>query len=328
MATVYEHADKKGKLLKIKLGSTEVFPLGWNDVISSWKVEKGYEYCIWKDAGFRGDTACFDTGTIKNAKTIGWNDKISSWRLRKKCDDSQFMFDKDCEEGDQGKVRGNCNVGSVCFDNRATYCNTKDLQSSNQKNCLNFCQTYPHRCSASISQYCNRWHNVRKPFCRTWCRDNKGKCDDAAVEYCEIHPDNNDFCSCFDENARNALPGKLRNKPEIVNNRAICFSNKCADAGYVTQSMSVLTDACPKCIQSINFDDINVKDGDLLIQKINQDCNIEETERKAEKKEKDEQQIQENRGLANEAEKRKQALIMGALVAIMVILSISSAMFI
>lgn len=124
---------------------------------------------------------------------------------------------------------------------------------------------------------CTNSDNVIKSECISWCKEsnNSSKCDDAAAEYCKRNLDNNEFCSCFDANARNALPAKIKNLPEIKKSKAICFSTKCADNGYVTHSMKALTGTCPKCIQSIDFSDIDVNEGDAVFKNIKQSCNTE-----------------------------------------------------
>lgn len=125
------------------------------------------------------------------------------------------------------------------------------------------------------AQRCNNKDAVQHNWdnCRNWCLENGG-CDAGVSAYCEANIHDGDFCSCYDANARQALPEKVRDLPIIKNNRAICYSTKCVSNGYLPKNARLLTESCPRCIQTISFDNISVDGGDAVFKNIKQQCNI------------------------------------------------------
>ena len=90
---VYEHGDFKGKSELIKESQANLKTLGWNDKISSLKVERNLSYVdisslsdspdgiitIYKDSNFKGDHTGFDLEEVSSLNK--WNDEISSLKI-------------------------------------------------------------------------------------------------------------------------------------------------------------------------------------------------------------------------------------------------------
>ena len=90
---VYEHGDFKGKSKNIKESQANLKTLGWNDKISSLKVERNLSLIdissisdspdgiitIYKDSNFKGDHRGFDLEEVSNLNK--WNDAISSLKI-------------------------------------------------------------------------------------------------------------------------------------------------------------------------------------------------------------------------------------------------------
>jgi hypothetical protein len=235
---------------------------GFGDRTSSLKVEDGavlylYEHQNYegKKTSFRGDWASMPGG---------WNDSASSWEVKKDCNHEKWLWDSDCESG-----RSNTENSGSIQQKRQNRCNNADLNSDGQ--CRNWCWNNQGKCENSLSNYCNNKDNVTNSNCKKWCTS--GKCDIGAAEFCKNNLSNDSFCGCYDDNAKAALPQNVRDMPEIKNSRAICFSSKCISEGYVPRNTSILTSACPKCIQSIDFGAISTgTNSSVLIDKINQSC--------------------------------------------------------
>lgn len=140
--------------------------------------------------------------------------------------------------------------------------------------CNQTCQVNNSVCWNKRKAYCTNPRNITKQVCRQWCTENKGVCDEAAKTYCNASLNDNNFCGCFEKNALNALPEEARKHPQVAQSKAVCFSKNCNEGAYLTATMDILKDTCPACIQSINFADIDVKNGDILLQNINQSCDV------------------------------------------------------
>ena len=90
---VYEHGDFKGKSELIKESQANLKTLGWNDKISSLKVERNLSnidisslsdspdgiITIYKDSNFKGDHTGFDLQEVSSLNK--WNDAISSLKI-------------------------------------------------------------------------------------------------------------------------------------------------------------------------------------------------------------------------------------------------------
>ena len=90
---VYEHRDFRGKSSLIKESQANLKTLGWNDKISSLKVERNLSYVdisslsdspdgiitIYKDSNFKGDHTGFDLKEVSSLNK--WNDEISSLKI-------------------------------------------------------------------------------------------------------------------------------------------------------------------------------------------------------------------------------------------------------
>ena len=166
-------------------------------------------------------------------------------------------------------------------------CNNQQLRWGDKDNidtCTNWCMISNNQpnCKDSIKPFCNDKNNITTPFCKDWCMKNSPECDQGAINYCKIHLDDTTFCGCFDDNMRNIVPDDLEtllyggNDSYGNNNRAICWSKTCADGGYMTQSMKILTDACPECYQvtantKLLFENV---DSSKINTNIIQSCNI------------------------------------------------------
>lgn len=154
---------------------------------------------------FRNSVGDLNNTNIKRNKT-------SSFKIYKLCGDEKWAWDDDCEN-----ARDNTRDNSEQINTRGKICNNSNLEADQK--CRVWCEHNSSRCYSSLQNYCNNENNVSSEVCKIWCRQNKGKCDDSAEKYCKNHLDNNDFCACYDANAREALPVKVRSIPEIAKMR-------------------------------------------------------------------------------------------------------------
>jgi hypothetical protein len=234
------------------------------DRTSSFRVGEGTIFQAYEHWAFDGKNKSFSYD-VNDSNPIGWGDNMSSIKVKKDCNNDRWIWDNDCEIG-----RSNTENSGSITQKRQNRCNNANLNSDSQ--CKNWCLNNKDKCGNSLSSFCNDKNNVSSTQCKEWCKGPPARCDVGAADFCRDNPSNSTFCSCYDDNAKQALPQEVRNLAEIKNSRAICFSSKCATEGYVPSSTSILTSACPKCIQSIDFS--NIQATDVIISKINQSCTI------------------------------------------------------
>jgi len=207
------------------------------------------------------------------------------------CADLKWMWDYECNHPSENNynANGDCTSGSQCERNKLELCNDSTIDLSTNKYCLNYCQMNKDKCNNSLHTYCNNPDNVTKKTCfGNWCNQNSNNCDLGAKAYCDQHPDDNDFCACYETNALNSLkksiPGDQEAQTTLAQTLAenkinpICWNLKCSAGGssYTTSTMLQRLnnlEACPKCIQNINIKTLNVKD---KAAKIQQSCQINE----------------------------------------------------
>lgn len=148
---------------------------------------------------------------------------------------------------------------SECHKKMRTYCQTKNnITNSN-------CNTwYSNKYNVEIGKidknnFCNTGNNFKAnlKFCTDWSKgDGYGNVDKGVLNYCKTNLSDNSLCSCMQANAQHNLPEEAKQIKEIVKSRPICYSNECSEFGYITKSMKDLVDSCPKCLQVMNFSDI------------------------------------------------------------------------
>ena len=270
--TLYEHGNFDGKRATRcssqqqsgcsgdSLGRCSIMPCaddggskcwGFGDETSSVKVDDGMVLNLYKDKNYGGDKLTYTGGNYGTIQA-GWNDSVSSWELKKDCSKNKWLWDNDCETRKSNTIN-NTNQEY----NRQSVCSNASLGSDS--NCKNWCfkgqnQQY---CSSSIGAFCNDPNNTTSVECRAWGEipTNKVAYDVMATNYCNSHLSDNDFCSCFENNARNKLSVEEQTllyggvQSNSTNNRAICWSKNCGVHGYQTNSMYSATNACPKCYQ-------------------------------------------------------------------------------
>lgn len=94
-------------------------------------------------------------------------------------------------------------------------------------------------CTANMRSYCST--RMGSLECQQWCRDNPGKCDTEALNYCKTAPAGNLFCACINS----PIKGLVANPT--------CLDMQCMNSGYKTAGMLA---NCPP-ITSIECTQIN-----------------------------------------------------------------------
>jgi hypothetical protein len=171
----------------------------------------------------------------------------------------------ECCQNDK-ENRGTCipkyyetNPGSECHKDMRAYCQTGNNITNK------YCNTwYSNRENADINKidknnFCNAGDNFKKNlnFCTEWSKgDGYGSVDQGVLNYCKNNLSDNSICSCMQANAYYNLPEDAKGIKALVESRPICYSNECSEVGYITKSMKDLVDSCPKCLQVMNFKDI------------------------------------------------------------------------
>ena len=228
--------------------------------LSSVKVDYGMLLTLYTKTQYGGNKTTIKGGDYPSLP--GWNDKAYSYTLQKDCSDLKWIWDTDCDNSAQlgNDTYNTANVKSQAL-NRANVCSAADL--SLDSNCNDWCFKNPSSCSNSIQTYCSDNNYIKSSACQNWGKkpDNKTYFDGIVTKYCAANLTENDFCSCFEDNARYKLsPAELKllasgNSGSSTNNRAICWSKKCGDGGWQTDSMPALVKGCPTCYQ-VSYDNI------------------------------------------------------------------------
>ncbi len=134
-----------------------------------------------------------------------------------------------------------------------SYCST-NLDS---KTCENWALKRPQDHEQILQKECENINSVGKPMCRTFCKNNPGKCP-AVHDFCALNPDD-PICSCI-----NSTLNKTAGAPP-----ASCFDNKCIQTGYQSLAMNEISKNCPNYINCTQI--INAQDGAIL-----EDVNIQQ----------------------------------------------------
>ena len=252
-----------------------------NDDLDSFKLDPGLQLCLYNapNYGTNENHSCFpdvSSGSIeiRNLQNYPINsNSTSSFKINKDCSHPSRIWDDDCNKSAENTI----NVDKL-DSTKSNVCNKADLFSD--LNCQEWCLKNPEKCSNSLVNFCNSDDGIKLPECQKLCKskNGQGKCDAAAEKYCANNLSDNDFCSCYDENAYKALPDKLKNVAQYKNSKAICYSGKCAQSGYLSTNMStVIKDTCPKCLQSVDFNSLDLKNSQALIDNIKLTCQNETT---------------------------------------------------
>lgn len=78
--TVYEHINFQGQSMPV-VGDIAFLGNGWNDRISSIRIDRGYRIQIYADANYSGASMILDNDWTVTNSSMQWNDKISCIRI-------------------------------------------------------------------------------------------------------------------------------------------------------------------------------------------------------------------------------------------------------
>jgi hypothetical protein len=139
------------------------------------KVDKGYNVCLY-NRPYRqmhpqetkplcvgpGD---HDLWKIKQDPGPGtWGNKTASIHLKKDCNDSKWLWDKECEKGTGNDIIGDCkDKTSNCHRNKIMQCNLEEGEPSVE--CLNFCAQNHGECDTMMKKYCTSENTKKKEIC-------------------------------------------------------------------------------------------------------------------------------------------------------------------
>lgn len=167
---------------------------------------------------------------------------------------------------DNKEVRNTCipkyyetDINSECNKDMRTYCLTDNNISNKYCNTWCYNKDNAENCKIYKNNFCNTDDNFKKNlnFCTEWSKgDGYGSVDQGVLNYCKNNLSDNSICSCMQANAYYNLPEDAKSIKALVESRPICYSNECSEIGYITKSMKDLVDSCPKCLQVMNFKDI------------------------------------------------------------------------
>ena len=220
---------------------------GFGDRLSSYKVDTGMILKLYWDANFKASHLESKGGEYPKMPD-DWNDGISSWELKKDCSHKKWIWDKDCETKNSNTAKADQQVNR-----RKEVCSVADLTKDTK--CNAWCFKNPDSCPDSIKKICSMPQHIKGNACRNWGASNVTTFDSMVTNYCKANIKENEFCSCFESNARYPLTEDEQKllyggvQKNGTNNRAICWSKNCGNVGYATKSMKAVTAACPACYQ-------------------------------------------------------------------------------
>lgn len=145
-----------------------------------------------------------------------------------------------------------------------SYCSATDRLFGDPY-CKEWFEKRPTEKEAAYVEKCNLLTNIGKPVCRTFCRNNPGKCDRIQI-WCDLHPNDN-LCGCYKSDL---------NKLDPPAPPASCFDNKCMQHGYMSKTMYDISNNCPNYIDCSQIIDISAPSV-LQNVSVKQHCSIDET---------------------------------------------------
>ena len=232
------------------------------DIVSSFTIDDGMVASFWTDDTYRGKKIQYKS-SVPNLKGTGFDDSISSFQIQKDCGHIKWLKDMDCNT----KAENTTNHDAHEELKRKEF-PKRDL--SNDLDARDWCfkQENHYLCKDANRSYCANPANTRSEICKTWgsYAENKPTYDLIAEDFCKANIGEQNFCGCFEENARYGLSdfeqtllygGVGKNN---TNNRAICWSKTCGTNAHMTSNMTNSINGCPKCYQVVGNDGKSFKD--------------------------------------------------------------------
>ena len=159
------------------------------------------------------------------------NDFYSSANVIKTQDWSDTVLDCCNKTKKQGECPG-LPYGPVkaCNPIMMKYC-SRNPDIANSDICAEWYLENPTFKAQIAEMVCSNPANIEHSKCLDWCRQNPGKCDISAKDFCEKHPED-PFCNCI-------------TSPVTKYNPA-CVDAQCIGSGYTTASMKSMS--CPNIV--------------------------------------------------------------------------------
>lgn len=231
--------------------------------------------CVKRGKGTRGIK---NIRTIKNENSNCQPGEEKSWNLKagtgsrtanlffcKSFGEAPFLQDVDIVEGQNrppGWEREDQDLQEGCRNDVYMYLAKKQISKRDlcgtgenawQSACDDVCEKNSPCWNAKKAE-CTNPNNLGNTKCQDWCKNNPFECDSAAITFCQNNITNNDFCSCFDDNAFAGLSTEMKQDQQFARTAAVCWSKKCPQS-YKTKQIQDY-DKCPKCIQIQNFSNL------------------------------------------------------------------------
>lgn len=202
---------------------------------------------VWQDEQYRGLSAVLGYGRYPTAQSMGiGNDTITS--LRVGTFTQVTLYENDSYSGRALTIVGPKYISNLKnytgdFNDLTSSAVVARLEPSLSEKFLCCTGASPagacgeftpgtQTCHAAIASYCAS--NMGSQACQTWCKQNPGYCDSAAISYCSASP-SDPFCACI--NSPVNTTGAINPK---------CVDRKCLETGYLTSGM--LSTNCPSIV--------------------------------------------------------------------------------
>jgi hypothetical protein len=233
--TAFEHKWCGGWAWPLPVGDQ---PAPWphggtfgNDMISSIVIPPNKKAQLFQHGGFAGGKHDMGPGFYPGTPANDWYSSVKIFRTQDWADTVTDCCTKN-KSKDQclGLPYGPNSAGKKCNPIMMKYC-SRNPDNANSQICHEWYLENPTFRAQIAEMVCSNPANIEHPKCRDWCKQNPGKCDISAKEYCKKHP-KEQFCACM-------------TSPVTKYNPA-CVDSACISGGYVTASMKTMP--CPNIV--------------------------------------------------------------------------------
>lgn len=195
-------------------------------------VKTTLEPGIHNGLGWRPTQAC-DDKSCNDYNPLAWdNIALSVYANRAQ---SWPDFVTDCCSKNKSKeicqeLYGPNSGNGQCNPSMMKYC-SRNPENAHSSICQEWYLENPTFKTQIAEMVCSNPANIENNKCKDWCRQNSGKCDIAASEFCEKNPED-PFCTCL-------------TSPVTKYNPA-CVDAQCIGSGYINASMKTMP--CPNIV--------------------------------------------------------------------------------